>query len=99
MELQVITMFWMHMNIKRRCCVPGRVAGGGGNVIREAKGLSWGFSHLQGIGIINVSVLLSLFPWQEEKWSRTEMEQMHCLASAAGDLWGPQMMGGWGESL
>lgn len=54
MELQVIIIFWTHMNIKRRCCVPGRVAGRGGNVIGEAEGLSWGFGHLQGIRIINV---------------------------------------------
>lgn len=30
---------------------------------------------------------------------RTEIEQMHRLARAAGDLWGPQMQGGWGEPL
>lgn len=35
---------------------------GGGNVGSAAKGLPWGFGHLQGIRIINESVLLSLFP-------------------------------------
>lgn len=48
-------------------CVPGRAVrvvggGGGGNVGSAAKGLPWGFGHLQGIRIINESVLLSLFP-------------------------------------
>ena len=75
------------------------VAGGGGNEHGEAKGLSWGFGHLQGIRIIDVSVLLSLPPWQQEKWMRTEMEQMHQLASPAGDLWGPRMKEGYGKSF
>lgn len=39
-----------------------REGGRVGNVIGEAKGLSWAFSHLQGIRIINVRLLLSLFP-------------------------------------
>lgn len=43
-------------------CVALRVAEGGGDVDREAKGPPLGFGHLQGIGIINGSVLLSLFP-------------------------------------
>lgn len=64
---------------------------------REAKGLSWGFGYLQGIRIINVSVLLSLLPRQKEKWMRAEMEQMHRLARAAADLWGTQMKEGYGK--
>lgn len=51
MELEVTTVL-----------LCSREGGRVGNVIREAKGLSWGFGHLQGIRIINVRVLLSLFP-------------------------------------
>ena len=72
---------------------------GGGNESGEAKGLSWGFGHLQGIKIIDVSVLLSLPPWQQEKWMRIDMEQMHQLARPAGDLWGPRMKEGYGKSF
>lgn len=98
-ELQVITTFWADITVKRCCCVTTRVAGEGGKVNREAKGLSWGFGHLQGIRIIDVSVLLSLPPWQQEKWMRTGTEQMYQLAKAASDLWGPQMKEGYGSHL
>ena len=59
---QVITPVQTDITAKRCCCVTMRVAGGGGNEHGEAKGLSWGFGHLRGIRIIDVSVLLSLPP-------------------------------------